>query len=162
VLTASIIRAMMVALMMEAVSTSETSVIFYQTSRHNIPKDSNLHTRRLQNLKSPLEIKIFFTNFKTTPASAKSNFIGIHRVVSKMKNSDRYELPYLLLRHILCLKNTKYPSHVLYRTRTKDRSVDCYARIGVKITVVQILNNIWQTERECPFLFVAMGFQSLH
>jgi hypothetical protein len=29
--------------MMEAVSTSETSVIFYQTTRRNIPEDSHLH-----------------------------------------------------------------------------------------------------------------------
>jgi hypothetical protein len=29
--------------MMEAVNTYETSVSFYQTSRRNIPEDSNLH-----------------------------------------------------------------------------------------------------------------------
>jgi hypothetical protein len=29
--------------MMEAANTSETSVSFYQTSRHNIPEDSHLH-----------------------------------------------------------------------------------------------------------------------
>jgi glycyl-tRNA synthetase alpha subunit len=40
------------ALMMEAVSTSETSVNFYQTTRGNIPEDSHLHTHRHQNLKS--------------------------------------------------------------------------------------------------------------
>jgi hypothetical protein len=39
VLTASIIR----ALMMEAVSTSETLVNFYQTTRLNIPENSHLH-----------------------------------------------------------------------------------------------------------------------
>jgi hypothetical protein len=33
----------LIALMMEAVSTSETSVDFYQTTKRNIPKDSNLH-----------------------------------------------------------------------------------------------------------------------
>jgi hypothetical protein len=41
-----------IALMMEAVSTSETSVSFYQTTRHNIPEDSHLHTRGRQTLKS--------------------------------------------------------------------------------------------------------------
>jgi hypothetical protein len=30
------------ALMMEAVSSSETSVIFYETARRNIPEDSRL------------------------------------------------------------------------------------------------------------------------
>jgi hypothetical protein len=47
VLAASIIRAMM-----EAGSTSETSVNFYQTTRRNNPQDSHLHTRRRENLKS--------------------------------------------------------------------------------------------------------------
>jgi hypothetical protein len=41
VLAASIIRAMF-ALMMEAVSTSETSVNFYETTWSKIPEDSNL------------------------------------------------------------------------------------------------------------------------
>jgi hypothetical protein len=40
-----------IALMMEATSTSETSVNFYQTTRHNSPEDSHLHTRRRENLK---------------------------------------------------------------------------------------------------------------
>jgi hypothetical protein len=35
----TIIRAMM----MQAVSTSETSVNFYQNTRRNIPEDTNLH-----------------------------------------------------------------------------------------------------------------------
>jgi hypothetical protein len=52
VLTASII---ITALMMEAVSTSEMSVIFYQTTWHSIPEDSHLHTHRSKNLKSHLK-----------------------------------------------------------------------------------------------------------
>jgi hypothetical protein len=39
------------ALMMEAASTSETSVNFQQTFRRNRPEDSHLHTRRRENLK---------------------------------------------------------------------------------------------------------------
>jgi hypothetical protein len=42
VLTTSIIRAI-IALMMEAVSTSEMSVNFYETTRRNIPEDGHLH-----------------------------------------------------------------------------------------------------------------------
>jgi hypothetical protein len=38
--------------MMEAASTSEASVIFYQTRRRNNPEDSYLHTRCRENLKS--------------------------------------------------------------------------------------------------------------
>jgi hypothetical protein len=40
VLAASIIR--VIALMMEAANTSETSVNFYQTTRHNNSEDSHL------------------------------------------------------------------------------------------------------------------------
>jgi hypothetical protein len=43
VLTASIIRAMStLTLMIEAVSASEASVNFFQTTRHNISEDSHL------------------------------------------------------------------------------------------------------------------------
>jgi hypothetical protein len=38
--------------MTEAVSTSETSVTFYQTKRRNNPDDSNLRIRRRENMKS--------------------------------------------------------------------------------------------------------------
>jgi hypothetical protein len=49
-LAASIIRA--IALMMEAARTSETLVIFYQTTRRYKPEDSHLRTHRRENLKS--------------------------------------------------------------------------------------------------------------
>jgi hypothetical protein len=39
-------------LMMEAASTPETSVNFYQTTRRKSPEDSPLHTCRRENLKS--------------------------------------------------------------------------------------------------------------
>jgi hypothetical protein len=42
----------MIALMMEAASTSETLVNFYQTTWRYNPEDSYLHTRRRENLKS--------------------------------------------------------------------------------------------------------------
>jgi hypothetical protein len=50
--TASIMRAMIVSLKMEAVRTSETSVNIYLTTWQYIPEDSELHTRRRENLKS--------------------------------------------------------------------------------------------------------------
>jgi hypothetical protein len=49
VLAASIIRAI-IALVMEAANTSETSVNFYQTTQHNNPKDSHLHIHHHDNL----------------------------------------------------------------------------------------------------------------
>jgi hypothetical protein len=42
----------MIALMMEAASTSETLGNFHQTTRRNNPQDSHLHTCRRENLKS--------------------------------------------------------------------------------------------------------------
>jgi hypothetical protein len=52
--TASISRAMipLIALMIEAVSTSETSVNFYETSRSSILEGCHLHTRSRENFKS--------------------------------------------------------------------------------------------------------------
>jgi hypothetical protein len=47
---AAIIRA--IALMMEAASTSETSVNVYQTTWRNNPEDSHIYTSRHENLKS--------------------------------------------------------------------------------------------------------------
>jgi hypothetical protein len=41
-----------IALKMEAVSTSEMSLNFYQTIQRNIREDSHLHTHRRENLKS--------------------------------------------------------------------------------------------------------------
>jgi hypothetical protein len=41
-----------ITLMMEAASTTETSVNFYQTTWRNIPEDSHLHTCCCENLKS--------------------------------------------------------------------------------------------------------------
>jgi hypothetical protein len=43
-----------ITLMMEVASTSEMSVNFYQTTWHNNPEDSHLHTRCHENLKSHL------------------------------------------------------------------------------------------------------------
>jgi hypothetical protein len=43
---------LLIALMMEAVSTSEMSVNFYQTIRRYNPEDSHLRTHRRENLKS--------------------------------------------------------------------------------------------------------------
>jgi hypothetical protein len=45
-------RVFIIALMMEAVCTSETSVYFSETTWRHIPKDSHLHTRRRESVKS--------------------------------------------------------------------------------------------------------------
>jgi hypothetical protein len=48
-----------IALMLEAVNISETSVNLYATSRCNIPEDIHLHIRRCENLKSHLHVVSF-------------------------------------------------------------------------------------------------------
>jgi hypothetical protein len=50
------------AVMMEAASTSEMTVNFYQTTRHITPDDSNFHTRRRENLKSHPVYFLFYQN----------------------------------------------------------------------------------------------------
>jgi hypothetical protein len=44
-------RKQIIALMMEAVRTSETSVKLYETTRRKIPEGCHLHNRRHENLK---------------------------------------------------------------------------------------------------------------
>jgi hypothetical protein len=55
---ATIIRSMM-----EAARTSETSVDMVLRTRQNIPEDSELHTRRRENLKSHKMELIFNLNY---------------------------------------------------------------------------------------------------
>jgi hypothetical protein len=69
--TASIIRAMIV-LMMEAVRTSEKSVIFNVTTRQYISEDSKLHNRRRENLKSHDNEVI---NWRTGVVTENSRFL---------------------------------------------------------------------------------------
>jgi hypothetical protein len=55
-----LLSASTIALMLKPASTSEASVIFYQTTRRNNREDSHLHTRRRENLKSHLKIRTKF------------------------------------------------------------------------------------------------------
>jgi hypothetical protein len=49
---------------MEAASTSETAVNFYQTTQHNNPEDSHLHTCHHENLKSHNGMTVSFDKSK--------------------------------------------------------------------------------------------------
>jgi hypothetical protein len=51
-------RLPIIALMMRAANTSETSVNFYQTTRRNKPEDNHLYSRRHESLKSHLKINL--------------------------------------------------------------------------------------------------------
>jgi hypothetical protein len=46
----------------DAANTFETSVNFYQATRRNNPEDSNLHTRRRENLKSHMEEMVLLSS----------------------------------------------------------------------------------------------------
>jgi hypothetical protein len=50
-----VLAASTIALMMEAASTSETSINFYYTTRRNNPEDSNLHVHYYFSLHSTLK-----------------------------------------------------------------------------------------------------------
>jgi hypothetical protein len=71
------------ALMMVTVSTSETSVNFYQTTRRNIPEDSHLHIRRRKVFKSHLE-----TNFTPTSLWAMNECLEARSVFQNFLNSS--------------------------------------------------------------------------
>jgi hypothetical protein len=55
-----------IALIMEAVSTSETSLNFYRIERRSIPEESSFHTRPRENLKK-IPISFYFRNRGSTP-----------------------------------------------------------------------------------------------
>jgi hypothetical protein len=61
---------------MEAISTSETSVNFYQTTRRNNPEDSHLHALRRKNLKSH-EISKVDKSWQTAFHHKNENFKAI-------------------------------------------------------------------------------------
>jgi hypothetical protein len=63
VLAASIIRAL-ITLIMDAANISETSVKFYESTRHNNPKDSHLHSHHHENLRSHCQVKYDLQIFK--------------------------------------------------------------------------------------------------
>jgi hypothetical protein len=54
-----------IALLMEAVSTSETSAYFYKATQGYIPESSRLHTRRRENLKSKTILHLKFLRSPT-------------------------------------------------------------------------------------------------
>jgi hypothetical protein len=62
---------------MEAVSTSETSVIIYESTRCNIPEDSYLHTRRREKIKYHLHIYTVCCN----------NFRNVSRLIFRLSVS---------------------------------------------------------------------------
>jgi hypothetical protein len=61
------------ALMMEAASTSETSINFYQTTRRNIPEDSHLQTSQ------PFEVRLASKQYLKIqyPTSEKIQHVSI-------------------------------------------------------------------------------------
>jgi hypothetical protein len=75
VLTASTIR-----VIMEAVSTSETSVNYYQTTWHYNSEDSNLHTHCHENLKSYLATRLVLSDEFDSPINKKMHDISQHHI----------------------------------------------------------------------------------
>jgi hypothetical protein len=88
--------------MMEAVSTSETSVNFYQTTRRNIPENSYLQTRHRKNLKSH-QMFISFLNYLKYNSYLTfivfCIFISIQSECSVPLNFVCYAVPYICYMH---------------------------------------------------------------
>jgi hypothetical protein len=63
-----------IALMMEAASTSEMSINFYQTTWHNNPEDSHLHSHCCEDLN--LTIHCEFETFLTLPMNNNRQEFG--------------------------------------------------------------------------------------
>jgi hypothetical protein len=75
-----------IALMMEAATTSETSVNFYQTTRRNNTEDCHLHTRRRENLKSRME----------TVCSSETS-VSTYKSTRRYNPEDKHRFPRMLL-----------------------------------------------------------------
>jgi hypothetical protein len=74
----------MIALMMEAARTSETSVDIELRTWQYIPEDSELHTRRRENLKSHICIALFnYSKVRTLVSMFPS-----HTMVTVVKKTD--------------------------------------------------------------------------
>jgi hypothetical protein len=75
--------------MMEEVSTSETSIIFYETVWRDNPEDNHLHTRRPENLKSHALIYHQFLNTKILSSINIPYFSGI--ILSEFLNRTAHD-----------------------------------------------------------------------
>jgi hypothetical protein len=73
---------------METVSTSETSVDFYQTTRRNIREDGHIHTRRRENLKFYLKELVCFAISVSPSASNRAQTTGLISI--KLGMMDKY------------------------------------------------------------------------
>jgi hypothetical protein len=65
----------MITLIIEAASTSEMWVTFYQTTRHNIPEDSHLRTRRRENLEYHVSNSYLYVYYRQTAAYSEMKVI---------------------------------------------------------------------------------------
>jgi hypothetical protein len=83
--------------MMETVSTSETSVNFYQTTRRNILEDSNFHTRLRENMKSH-EINKFHTQllYRSVCKSVNLNIYWKTLGIFRPQNSNPFVMSFIM------------------------------------------------------------------
>jgi hypothetical protein len=78
-----------IALMMEAAGTSDTSVNFCQTARRNTPENNHLHTRRHEVLKSHILFNICnyecnYTNPQYAPQIKLTNELNINKATKRL------------------------------------------------------------------------------
>jgi hypothetical protein len=95
----------LIALMMEAASTSQTSVNSYQTTRRNIQEDSHLHIRRRENLKSHRIFSLFVIQllYDTVSIAEAMDYRTRYSWLTDLRNTEGHEQTNLRNYSSICL-----------------------------------------------------------
>jgi hypothetical protein len=131
-------------MMMEAASTSETLVIFYQTTRRNNPKDSHLYTRRRENLKSHI---LYFIRFKETVTPTSILYSTYNNQCSTTVTFFKFVLKMLFpVLEQLCVSfagiSTIEIHYFIFPTFTSNQTCACYNPMNNTFIVCVILQGI--------------------
>jgi hypothetical protein len=90
----------MIALMMKAPRTSQTSVNFYQTTRRHNPEDSHLHTRRRESLKSYNAYEFTINSLTNEFNQSMSSYDLVYNFIPKGMKIITANAGLLLIRHM--------------------------------------------------------------
>jgi hypothetical protein len=86
-----------ITLMMEAVSSSQTSISIYQTTRRNIPENSHLFSCRRENLKSHPTEHLFQLIAEVKQSRLFTSMVFILRHVVLVSDSDEVGFIFVVL-----------------------------------------------------------------
>jgi hypothetical protein len=143
------VLAAFIALVVEAASTSETSVNFYQTTRHNIPEDSHhLHTCCHENLKSHLHDHRL-AKYESSISLLIVNVISVLKTIENVHGISRIGMFY-----VYGYSNSVFVDHCM-----KKMELTPWSR-GIKnLTVTQLVKNAFPyTEPEGSLVTVILKY----